>query len=59
MTYIPEPAIDPPEDKPLPTCPACGEEAAIFFVGENGKVIGYNQCITVVRARQYMGEPEW
>lgn len=39
-----------PEPEPLPTCPACGEEAETLYENYDGEIIGCDNCIATVNA---------
>ena len=39
---------EPPEPKPYPVCPICGQDAAWFYINFYDRVVGCERCITMI-----------
>ena len=51
-----EPYLDPPEEKPMPLCPVCGEECEEVYVDVDSRVAGCDRCMTVYISWDYFDE---
>lgn len=45
----------PPEGE-MPVCPVCGQECETYYKNLNGEVLGCDECIEAVDAREHQQE---
>ena len=46
----PERSLEPPEEKPAPRCPYCGEECETLYRDRFGVVFGCENCVETLDA---------
>lgn len=47
----------PPDEKPQPVCPVCGQECYTVYL-LNGEVVGCDNCILEVNAYEWLADQE-
>ena len=45
-----------PPDEEMPICPVCGQECETYYKNLNGEVIGCDECVQAVDAREHQQE---
>ena len=50
--------LDPPEQKPNPVCPVCGEECETIYTDINSEVCGCDRCIESYDAWDYYDDED-